>query len=52
MEVSEAEGKGRSGVQELPNFDLSFPLSLPQGYPAVPSTPKEPEPWADRGVPP
>lgn len=52
MKVSEAKRKGHCGVQELPNFDLSFLLSLPQGYPAVPSTPKEPEPWADLGVPP
>lgn len=37
MEASEAKGKGHCGVKELPNFDLSFPWSLPQGCPAAPA---------------
>lgn len=37
MEASEVKEKGHCGVQKLPNFDLFFPLSLPQGYPAAPA---------------
>lgn len=37
MEASEAKEKGHCGMQKLPNFDLFFPLSLPQAYPAAPA---------------
>lgn len=50
VEAWEAKGKGHSGVQKLPNFDLSSPLSPPQGHPAAPAPTKDPEPWADLGL--
>lgn len=52
MEVWEAKGKGHCGVQKLPNFDLSSPLSPPQGHPTASAPTKDPEPWADLGLPP
>lgn len=52
MEASEAKGKRRCGVQDLPNFELYFSLVPSPRLTHSPSTPKEPEPRADLGVPP